>query len=46
MKSTHAILIIGLLLVLSVLWLGRYELVTAQQGVFIYRIDRWTGNMR
>jgi hypothetical protein len=46
MKSAYAILIVGVLFVLSLLVLERYQVVTALQGRSVYRIDRWTGRIR
>ena len=46
MKASYAVLVIGLLIVGSVLWLGRYELVPSAEGLVAYRLDRWTGQVR
>jgi hypothetical protein len=46
MKTGNAILVIGVLVVVTVLFLGRYQFVPSTQGLFAYRLDRWTGHVR
>ena len=46
MSRSRAILLVGLLFTLAAMWLGRYQLTSAAEGSFVYRIDRWTGDVR
>ena len=46
MSRSRAILLVGLLFTLAAMWLGRYQLTPAAEGLFVYRIDRWTGDVR
>ena len=39
------LMVLGVVL-LSALWVTRYEVVTAGGGIAAYRLDRWTGNVQ
>jgi len=45
MKKITLLLSFGVLFVVALLFFGRYEAVPSQQ-VPVYRLDRWTGEVR